>query len=260
MSLSVIAPCYNEQDNVGPLATRILAVFNRMKIAAELILVDDGSADATWPAITAAQQSDARIRGVRHEANSGMVAAWRSGLFAAAGELVCLIDADLQNRPEDVARLHERFEQGGCDLVQAVRHSVEGVCRMYLFSRGLNGLLNLAFGGRLRDNKSGFILCERRTLHTLLEHRFRYRYYQAFLGASALMRGLRIAEVDTVFDARQRGQSFLSNFPVFTSLRVLAELGIYRLECCLYRRSMRAPAAQLERQPVQLRTVSSEGG
>jgi glycosyltransferase involved in cell wall biosynthesis len=260
IALTVIAPCFNEQDNVHPLAERTLAIFDALDIAAELILVDDGSADATWETITAAHDTDHRVRGVRHEHNRGMVPAWHTGLAAAGGDLVCLIDADLQNRPEDIARLYDRFRHGDCDLVQAVRHSVEGVCRMYLFSRGLNALLNLAFGGRLRDNKSGFVLCRRHILSQILQHRFRYRFFQAFLGASALSRGLNIAQVDTAFDARARGQSFLSDFPVITSLQVIAELLKYRLECWLYRRLMRQCMLRSAVQPAGLGPLSSEQG
>jgi hypothetical protein len=98
------------------------------------------------------------------------------------------------------------------------------------FSRALNHILNIAFGMRLRDNKSGFILCHRRVLEDILKHRYQYRYFQSFIGCAAGVRGYRIAEVDTDFDARHAGQSFLSNFPVRVSARILIELAKYRIE------------------------------
>ena len=54
-----------------------------------------------------------RVRGVRHERNRGIVGGWKSGLEAASGELICLIDSDLQNRPEDIVRLYEALAGGG---------------------------------------------------------------------------------------------------------------------------------------------------
>ncbi len=229
IALSVIAPCYNEEGNVAELCRRALAVLDELGIAGELVLVDDGSKDRTWQEIEAAAARDGRVRGVRHDHNRGIEGGWQSGLAAARGALVCLIDSDLQNRPEDIARLFRRFEEEQPDLVQAVRHPRKVRSRR-VFSRGLNTLLNVAFGMSLRDNKSGFVVCRPDTLRELLVHRYRYRYFQSFIGAAAGVRGLSVAEVDTEFEPRHAGESFLSNYPLRVSLRVFAELVKYRFE------------------------------
>ncbi len=231
--LSVIAPCYNEAVNIDLLVRRTLAAFDAMTIDGQLILVDDGSVDETWAAISAAADEDRRVWGVRHERNRGIVPAWQSGLDAARGRLVCLIDSDLQNRPEDIARLHRVYELGGADVVQGARRPVCTVHRHRVFTRGLNALLNLAFRTRLRDNKSGFLLCRRDTLSAILRHRLAYRYFQAFVGVAATARGFVIKEVDTVFEPRRAGQSFLSRFPIRTSLRIVWELIKFRAETWL---------------------------
>ncbi len=245
VALSIIAPCFNEEGNVEHLARRTLATLEEMGIAGELVLVDDGSSDATWQRMTDCSARDARVRPIRHEENHGMEAAWRTGLAHARGELVCLIDADLQNRPEDIASLHATFTRGEHDVVQAIRHSVAGGGRMYFFTRGLNLLLNLLFRTRLRDNKSGFLLCRRSVLARILYHRYRYRYFQALVGASAAMRGYRIGEVDTVFEARHYGRSFLGMFPVFVSARIVWELLKFRLECSIASPARPAPESGL---------------
>jgi phenylacetate-CoA ligase len=229
IALSVIAPCYNEEGNVAELCRRALGVLDDLGVAGELVLVDDGSHDRTWECIQEATQKDARVRGVRHVKNKGIEGGWLSGLDAARGELVCLIDSDLQNRPEDIARLFRCYEREQPDLVQAVRHPRKVRSRR-VFSRGLNLLLNVAFGMNLRDNKSGFIVCRPDVLRELLTHRYRYRYFQSFIGAAAGVRGLSVAEVDTEFEPRHAGESFLSNYPIRVSLRVLSELAKYRIE------------------------------
>ena len=162
--ISVIAPCFNEEENVDPLVDRMIAAFDAMNVPAELLLIDDGSRDATWERISVRAAADARVRGVKHDANRGIEGAWQSGLEAAKGRLACLIDADLQNRPEDVVRLYKAYLRDLPDLVQAVRHPVRGLRRCRMFSRGLNFLLNTVFGMKLRDNKSGFVLGRRETL------------------------------------------------------------------------------------------------
>jgi phenylacetate-CoA ligase len=229
--LSVIAPCLNEELNVPPLVARTMAVFDRMPVACELVLVDDGSTDGTWRAIAAAMEREPlRLRGVRHERNRGIVGGWRSGLAAASGELVCLIDSDLQNRPEDVRALYEAFESEKADVAQGVRHP-SGSSGRLLFSRLLNHMLNLAFGTRMRDNKSGFVLCRREVLSDALRDADGYRYFQSFLGVALAARGHRFAEVETRFEPRVAGKSFLSAFPVMVSLRICVELVRYRIAC-----------------------------
>jgi glycosyltransferase involved in cell wall biosynthesis len=229
IELSVIAPCFNEEGNVAELVRRTTAVFDELGIDAELVLIDDGSRDRTWELIEHAAGSEPRVRGVRHHENRGIEGGWNSGIEAARGELLCLIDSDLQNRPEDIPRLYRLYRSERPDMVQAVRHT-RGVQSRKLFSRGLNTILNVSFGMSLRDNKSGFILASRAVLAELLQHRFRYRYFQSFIGAAAGVRGYRIAEVDTDFHPRQAGKSFLSDYPVVVSLRICGELLKYRAE------------------------------
>jgi phenylacetate-CoA ligase len=228
--LSVIAPCLNEELNVPRLVERCLAVFDGLPIAAELVLIDDGSSDGTWAAINEAERVHAgRVVGARHETNRGIVQGWKTGLGAARGDLICLIDSDLQNRPEDITRLYEVYRSEHPDIVQAVRHPTAGSRRM-LFSRALNHLLNLSFGTKLRDNKSGFVLCHKSVLEEALADADGYRYFQSFLGVAVSARGHRFSEIDTTFEARQAGQSFLSNVPIVVSLEICKELIRYRLD------------------------------
>jgi len=235
--LSVIAPCRNEAANVATLAERTLGALDRAAIAGELILVDDGSTDGTWVQIADQHERDPRVRGVHHAVNQGIEGAWRSGLDAARGELVCLIDADLQNRPEDIPQLYAAFARNEGPVIQAVRHAGAALSRHRLFTRGLNALLNAMCGTKLRDHKSGFVLCRKETLSGILRHRYAYRYYQALIGAAAAARGYTIAEVDTTFDPRLRGESFLPKFPLRASLTILWELLKFRVEAWGERRA-----------------------
>jgi len=227
--LSVIAPCFNEELNVELLARRTLDALRELPVPAELILVDDGSRDGTWAKIQEVEKALDRVRGFHHVKNKGIVGGWITGLSGSSAPLVCLIDSDLQNRPEDIPRLYEVFAARQVDIVQAVRHP-KGKQNRFAFSRGLNTILNVTFGMNLRDNKSGFIVTRRELLLDILGDAEGYRYFQSFIGVAAGARGLRFAEVDTDFDLRNAGESFLSNFPIEVSLRICGELARYRLE------------------------------
>lgn len=228
--LSVIAPCFNEEENIDVLVDRTLAAFEEANIAAQLVLVDDGSRDRTWELIRRRCARDLRVCGVQHEINRGIETAWRTGLSASNGELICLIDADLQNRPEDIPLLYKAYIRELPDVVQGVRRPAKGVTRCRLFSRGLNFLLNTVFRMRLRDNKSGFLLCRHAVLRRLLQHQYEYRYFQSLIGVAAGALGYSIAQVDTRFERRHAGKSFLSRFPIGVSLRICWELLKYRVE------------------------------
>jgi len=247
VALSVIAPCLNEEGNIHALCDRVLAMFVSMGISGELVLVDDGSRDRTWELIERRMNSDARVCGVRHDINRGIVAGWRSGLAAACGELVCLIDSDLQNPPESIEALYRRYQAGGVDLVQGARIPEDYVMMRLALSKGLNFLLNRVFGMRLRDNKSGFVLSAPSVLHDALGYHGRYRFAQCFITVFAHARGYRVGEVATPFHPRHAGTSFLANLPFRVVLRIFWEIARARMEFTQLRREAKAHTSTARR-------------
>ncbi len=223
--LSVIAPCYNEEGNLRELVNRLRNAFWTKNIVGETILVDDGSTDGTGDLIDKLAEEYPNVIAVHHRTNLGMVAGWRSGLQAAHGDLVCLIDADLQNLPEDVCRLFRELRLSGADIVQGYRSSVGRIRdSRYHLSKALNVILNTCFGMRLRDNKSGFIVCRRAVLVDVLRHRFSYCYFQSFIMVAAKSKGYTIREIETLFESRLIGKSFISRLPALLICRVLTDI------------------------------------
>jgi len=211
IELTVIAPCFNEADNLHEFTARTLRVFDTRDIRGEIVLVDDGSADRTAAVIREQEAAHpGRVVGVFHETNKGLEQGWRSGLEASRGAYVCLIDADLQNQPEDIYRLYREIRFSNVDLVQGTRSHIGRLRNSrYILSVGLNRILNLCFGMKARDNKSGFILCRRDVLAEILRHRHRYRYFQTFITVAPHSRGYSIREVETLFESRIHGASFI---------------------------------------------------
>lgn len=213
--LSVIAPCYNEAGNIGALAQRTRDALEAAGISFELVLVDDSSTDETWAEIKEAERAHpGLVRGVQHSVNRGMFAAWRTGVDAATGEAACLIDADLQNPPEALPRLWTELHARPAHVIQGTRSSIEWHRdSRFVSSRGLNAILNMTFGDAASDNKSGFVMAPREILTDILRFAKTYKYPQTFIRVAANAKGYTVSEVETLFQPRRVGTSFLDTKP-----------------------------------------------
>jgi glycosyltransferase involved in cell wall biosynthesis len=215
IDLSVVAPCFNEEANVPLLVARLLAVFDRRRIAGEIVLVNDCSTDATGRVVDSLAANHPEVIAIHHPRNRGLAAGWNTGLAAARGICVCFIDADLQNPPEEVWRLYREITMSRADMVQGVRSSIGRLKDgRYVTSRVLNVMLNLMFGMSAVDNKSGFVMARRDTMKDVLSRRFRYRHSHVFVAVAAHAKGFTTREVETLFQSRHAGKSFIKDWPV----------------------------------------------
>jgi undecaprenyl-phosphate 4-deoxy-4-formamido-L-arabinose transferase len=104
-AVSAVVPVYNSADNVEELVRRLAAVLGEHAAQWEVVLVNDGSRDASWAAIEAAAAGDPRVRGLDLMRNYGQHNALLAGLRAARHEVLVTLDDDLQNPPEEIPRL-----------------------------------------------------------------------------------------------------------------------------------------------------------
>ncbi|HYI11913.1 MAG TPA: glycosyltransferase [Thermoanaerobaculia bacterium] len=226
IDISVVAPCYNEMENANALTERLLHLFAKRKLHGEVVLVNDGSRDETGRVIDElARKYPDSVVAVHHKKNQGIAVAWQTGVDSSSGKYVCLIDADLQYLPEEVWRLYREIEASRADMVQGFRSTIERLKdSRYLYSKALNVLLNVSFGMNLQDNKSGFVIARRDTLFDILQHRFKYHYFNTFIAVAAACKGYSIKEVETLFKNRNLGQSYIQGFPLKLIWRVLVDI------------------------------------
>jgi dolichol-phosphate mannosyltransferase len=119
--LSLVIPCYNEQENVEVLLRRVGESLARAGCAFEVLLVDDGSKDQTPELLRQGMGKYPWLRVLRMEKNCGQSAAFEAGFAAARGAIIATIDADLQNDPEELPRLLPMLDDPNVDMVSGWR-------------------------------------------------------------------------------------------------------------------------------------------
>jgi len=125
-AVSVVAPCFDEQDALPLFLTRVRGVLDLLGVTSELVLVDDGSKDQTWEIIEKASVEDPRVVGVRLMRNHGHQLALTAGLSVCRGDRVLIIDADLQDPPELLPEMMALMDDAGADVVYGQRRRREG--------------------------------------------------------------------------------------------------------------------------------------
>jgi glycosyltransferase involved in cell wall biosynthesis len=172
--LSVVTPMHDEQDNVRPLYDRLAAALEGLEW--ELVVTDDGSKDSTAARLADLAAVDERVKVITLSRNFGHQPAITAGLEHARGDAVVMIDADLQDPPEVIPALVERWREGA-DVVYAVRESRAGETRMklltaHVFYRLMARLAQI----ELPVDAGDFRLMDRRALEALLAMPERSRF------------------------------------------------------------------------------------
>jgi undecaprenyl-phosphate 4-deoxy-4-formamido-L-arabinose transferase len=194
-ALSVVVTLLDEQGSVEELYRRTVTALDGRPF--ELILVDDGSTDGTWAAVTALRTRDERVRGVRFKRNFGQHPAMHAGLSRARGEIVVTMDGDLQNQPEDIPKLVAAVE-AGADVAsgrRAARHDSWG---RTLPSRLINGMLRRFTRVDISDFGCAFNAYRRSAVEPVLPAIGK----QKFTKALVLSSGASVVEVDVAHAAR----------------------------------------------------------
>lgn len=173
---SIIVPVYNEEEGLPELITRLLEVFPHLDGQAEVIFVDDGSADRSGELLRDAHQRDPRFKVLSLSRNFGHQVAITAGLDAAAGDAVIVMDADLQDPPDLLPDLIARWRQG-YEVVYAVRGNRSGET---FFKRATASIFYRMFQRLTHldapSDSGDFRLLDRRAVEAFKQLRERNRY------------------------------------------------------------------------------------
>jgi dolichol-phosphate mannosyltransferase len=211
---SLVVPTYNERFNIGPLIGRIEAVLKQEPFHYEIIIVDDNSPDETWKLAQEIAKMDSHLQVIRREGSRGLATAVVEGWKAARGEILGVMDADLQHPPEILPDLLGPILKGRADIAIGSRHISGGSVGKWNLprrsvSRGASAIAFLLLPQVLRpvrDPMSGFFLMKRSVIDLPL---LRPTGYKILLEILAKGHYRRVIEVPYVFEKRKHGKSKL---------------------------------------------------
>jgi len=202
--LSIVTPAFNEADNLQLLYQRLCSVLDSLSVRWEWIIVDDHSSDATFEVISRIAEADARIKGLRLARNSGSHLSLTCSLHRAEGDCVVALAADLQDPPEVIPELLERW-RAGYQVVWAAREKREGESRLtkmssrlyYMVMRHLLGFKEMSATG------ADFFLLDRKVVTGVKE----FGEHNISLLALLTWMGFRQTTLSYVKQARHSGDS-----------------------------------------------------
>jgi glycosyltransferase involved in cell wall biosynthesis len=199
--LTVIVPVFNEKENIGDLHDRMARTLDEYGKSYELLFIDDGSTDGSYEMLQALHGRDPNVRAVRFLRNFGQQMAVAAGFEYARGDVVVLIDADLQAMPEEIPLLVDKLGEG-FDIVYGVRQRRQDPLVRRIGSWCMSHLLYRVTGIGIPDAATAFIALDRKFVDSIRLYNERSRY---FSGLFAWLSYGRSGSVDVTHAPRQAG-------------------------------------------------------
>jgi glycosyltransferase involved in cell wall biosynthesis len=217
VDLSIVIPIYNEEENIPLLRERISTALDTAGLEYEVILVDDGSSDNSFPLLKKMAGDDARFKVIRFRRNFGQTAAMAAGFDAACGRVVVPMDGDLQNDPGDIPSLLEKINEG-YDVVSGWRKNRQDTfINRKLPSIIANGLISRMTGVHLHDYGCTLKAYRREVLEGINLYGEMHR----FVPALASQVGARVTELPVTHHPRLYGTS---KYGISRTMRVVLDL------------------------------------
>ena len=201
-SVSFVIPTMDEEETVRTLVEKITEVCDELALEFDILFIDDGSSDLTWPRIVDLAEDFPQVRGIRFRRNFGKAAALSAGFAEATGEVVFTMDADLQDDPVEIPKFLEKLGEG-YDVVSGWKQKRKDALDKTLPSKVFNRLVSRLTGVRLNDHNCGFKAYRLAVTKDVVLYGERHR----FVPVLAAARGWRIGEVPVVHHAREFGRS-----------------------------------------------------
>ncbi|MFH0843259.1 MAG: glycosyltransferase family 2 protein [Bacteroidota bacterium] len=216
---SLVIPVFNEEKLVDELLKRTVAAIESFSNEYEIIFVDDGSTDNSVGSILAARKTNKRIKLLSLSKNFGHQAAYTAGLEHCTGDIVAMMDGDLQDPPELLSAMYHRIVNEGFDIVSAKRTGRKGIRSRDLYASIFHSVFRNIGDISSMGNYGNYSVMKRAAVDALLAMKEKVRY----LPGMRSYIGFRHGEVEYVREERYRGKPKMT----FRKLFILASDAIF---------------------------------
>lgn len=176
VELSLVIPLLNEAESLPELTRWINRVLTQHGLTYEVLLIDDGSTDDSWEVIEQLAATDVHLRGIRFNRNYGKSAALNVGFKETTGRVVCTMDADLQDSPEELPELYRMITQDGLDLVSGWKKKRFDPLSKTIPTKLFNGATRWISGIQLHDFNCGLKAYDSRVVKSIEVYGEMHRY------------------------------------------------------------------------------------
>ncbi len=229
--ISVITPAYNEELVVKELIGRIMGAFQDVGEALEVICVDDGSTDNTFPVLLDLKKQYQQIKIISLSRNFGHQAAYSAGLAYAKGDYIAMLDGDLQDPPELLPGFLNTLKEKEYDLVTGRRIKMPERSGKKLFTRLFHKLFKKLSGIQGIENEGNFCMMKRQVALSINSMQEKNRYIPGL----RVFAGFRNYYVDYERNERARGENKMSFSKLFLlALDAIFSFSKWPVKLCLY--------------------------
>jgi len=203
IELSLVTTVFNEEETVLELHTRLTRVLEELGRPYEIIIVEGGSRDRTYERCLEVAAADPHVKLIHLSRNFGHHTSMTAGLDHARGEVIVMMDGDLQHRAEDIPRFLQKLEEGDYDVVIGIR-STKGIPPFKRFtSKIFNNLMRRMLREPVQIDSNIYRIMRRKVVRSFLRCRERSRFVTGLLGWVGFKRG----ELEIELDPRHAGTS-----------------------------------------------------
>jgi len=178
--ISVVTPCFNEEENVEQLINEVLIEFNKLNLPFEHIFIDNSSRDRTVEILRSLSKKFSHIRVIVNARNFGHIRSPYYGLMQAQGDAVILLAADLQDPPSVIPELIKKWQEGH-DAVIAIKNQSLETPLMFLIRKIYYNLINKLADIELAKNYTGFGLYDQKIITALKKLNDPYPYFRGLI-------------------------------------------------------------------------------
>jgi glycosyltransferase involved in cell wall biosynthesis len=228
MDVSIVVPLFNEEESLPELCSWIERVCIEHHLSYEIVLVDDGSTDASWNVVESLSSGNTNIKGIRFQRNYGKSAALNEGFKVVRGEVVITMDADMQDSPDEIPPLRKMIIEDGYDLVSGWKQSRHDPLSKTIPSKFFNGVTARVSKIKLHDFNCGLKAYKLKVVKTIEVYGEMHRYIPLIAKWAGYRR---IGEKVVEHRARKYGKSkfglerFVNGFLDLASIMFVGKFG-----------------------------------